>query len=552
MVLGLDGADLDLVRSFGPSRLPALHALMERGAYSRQRSVMPPATLPNWTTFLTGVDPGRHGVFDFTVRDGERVRFVGGTVREASTVFARLDALGHACAVLFFPATYPPERLEHGIFISGWDSPVAFAADETFVHPRSLHASLTERFGPMRFDDVDEFDADRPGWHEALAPALARRVERKVELAEHLLAARDWEVFALYVGELDTASHHLFAHHDPSSPRYPGATAAAGGLGAVYEAVDAAVARVLKAAGPLGTESVEVTLLSDHGSGGSSDVVFHLNRALAEAGLLRFRPQSAEGKWLGVLKDAALTRMPPRLRERVFRFAGNVLPSWLESRNRFGAIDFAGTRAFSDELNYFPSIHLNLRGREPHGVVAPGEVDALVREVESTLRAIRNPFTGASLVSAVHRREDLYEGPYVSRAPDLVLELALDAGYSVNLTPSRGPGPVWERLAPSEYVGRKGRSLPGSHRQHGLYVAAGPSIAVCGEVESDIADATATLLARLGVAVPGEFAGRVLFEVLEGVASGTAELPERDVHSTAHRGDEAAIERRLRALGYVE
>ena len=65
---------------------------------------------------------------------------------------------------------------------------------------------------------------------------------------------------------------------------------------------------------------------------------------------------------------------------------------------------------------------------------APGEVDALVREVESTLRAIRNPFTGASLVSAVHRREDLYEGPYVSRAPDLVLELALDAGGPVLLS----------------------------------------------------------------------------------------------------------------------
>ena len=95
LVLGLDGADLDLVRAFGPHRLPALFALMNRGAFAHQASVMPPATLPNWTTFLTGLDPGRHGVFDFTTRSGYDVRFTAGTVREAPTLVARLDKLGN-------------------------------------------------------------------------------------------------------------------------------------------------------------------------------------------------------------------------------------------------------------------------------------------------------------------------------------------------------------------------------------------------------------------------------------------------------------------------
>ena len=79
LVLGLDGFDLGLVQQFGPQCLPNLHALMARGVFAALESVQPPATLPNWTTFLTGVDPARHGVFDFTTRKGYRVRFTAGT-----------------------------------------------------------------------------------------------------------------------------------------------------------------------------------------------------------------------------------------------------------------------------------------------------------------------------------------------------------------------------------------------------------------------------------------------------------------------------------------
>ncbi len=162
LVIGLDGADLEIVMHLGRARLPQLFTLMDRGVFAHQKSVEPPATLPNWTTFLTGVDPGTHGVFDFTTRRGYDVRFSAGTVREAPTLAARLDRLGKRCACIGFPATFPPERLEHGVFMSGWDAPVAFEADRRFVWPRALHDTLTRHFGPLRFDEVDQFHADKP------------------------------------------------------------------------------------------------------------------------------------------------------------------------------------------------------------------------------------------------------------------------------------------------------------------------------------------------------------------------------------------------------
>jgi len=550
LVIGLDGADLELVFALGKARLPSLFALMERGAFAAQESVQPPATLPNWTTFLTGVDPGEHGVFDFTMRRGYRVRFSAGTVREAPTIMARLDALGLACCCVGFPATWPPERLERGVFISGWDAPVSFEADRSFVWPPPLYDTLTRRFGPLRFDEVDQFRADEPGWHARLGARLADKVTRRLELARFLLAMRRWDAFAFYFGESDTASHYLWSLYDEGSPRRPATVGEAErtGLVRVYEALDRAVGQLVDDAGP----DAEVTIVSDHGSGGSSDKVVYLNRALAEAGLLRFRAPSTDARAVSRLKALGLHALTPRLRDRLFRMHGALLPSLLESRARFGAIDMPHTLAFSDELNYFPAVHLNQRGREPRGAFDAHERERVRTRVADALLALRDPFTKRPIVARVLEREQLYRGPHVERAPDLLLELRLDRGYSYNLMPSGGAaGPVVTRLAPADYLGKKGRSLPGSHRPRGLFVAAGPRVAPVGQLEIGIADASAVVLARLGLARPAEARGAVPSGLLRDADEARRALP--DVSRPATRaGDASALERRLRALGYID
>ncbi len=546
LVLGFDGADLELILALGARRLPNLFALMERGAFAHQLSVQPPATLPNWTTFLTGVDPGAHGVFDFTTRHGYDVKFSAGTVREAPTFLARLDKLGLACCAVGFPATWPPERLEHGVFISGWDAPVSFEADRSFVWPASLYDTLTRRFGPLRFDEVDQFNAHEPGWHARLGGKLADKVVRRAELAQFLLASRRWDVFAFYFGESDTASHYLWSLYDEGSPRRPQSVCAdeANGLPRVYEALDHALG-LLVAQAP----DAQITIVSDHGSGGSSDKVLYLNRALAEADLLAFRATSSNDL-VSKAKQLALGQLSPRLRDRVFRFQGALLPSLLESRARFGAIDFPRTLAFSDELNYFPAIHLNQAGREPRGAFPMRDRARIKQRVVDALERLRDPFSGKPLIAQVHEREALFRGPFLERAPDLLLELRLDRGYSYNLMPSGGrTGALMERLTREEYLGKKGRSLPGSHRPRGLFVAAGDDLRVRGQQELDIGQASALVLARLGIVAPSDARGRVPEGWLHNEASRA--LPSAPAPTSA-RGEKGALERRLRALGYID
>jgi predicted AlkP superfamily phosphohydrolase/phosphomutase len=562
LVVGLDGFDLNLVHQFGPEHLPNLHTLMSRGVFAALESVRPPATLPNWTTFLTGVDPARHGVFDFTTRKGYQVRFTAGTAREVPTVFRQLDQLGLRCACLSFPATWPPEELEHGVFVSGWDAPVAFETDRSFMWPRSLYDETVRRFGAPTFDDVDEFHADAPGWIDRLPPALEQRVARKTEWARWLLQRQDWDVFAVYFGESDTASHYLWAHHDQGSPRRPDNVSEEQrrGLLRVYEALDQAVGSLLETAG--GSET-EITVLSDHGSGGSSDKVLYLNRLLAEHGLLRFRKQRLRGG--AGLKEIALRRLPPRLREQLFRFGNAWLPSRLESNVRFGAIDMRNTAAFSDELNYFPGVYLNIAGREPHGIVRSEQRHETILQVRAALLDTRDPWSGRPVFRDVVPREELFEGPHLERAPDLLLDMHLDDGHSYNLMPSSPPprqsrlsgcqatSNSFRRLANHEKLGKKGRSLPGSHRSHGFMALAGPRVQPAGQLDAHIADVTATLLSRLDLSVPPSFKGRVLWEALGDERSAPARaLPEAAPVAPRTTRNEGLVESRLRALGYIE
>jgi hypothetical protein len=163
-------------------------------------------------------------------------------------------------------------------------------------------------------------------------------------------------------------------------------------------------------------------------------------------------------------------------------------------------------------------------------------------------------------VRALHAREELYDGPFVSRAPDLLLELELTGAYSYNLMPSAtSPGrSIFRRLSPEEFLGRKGRSLPGSHRPHGLFVATGPSVLRRGRIEAGIADASASLLGRMGVAAP-DGGGRVLNlgAIAPAVSAALPHAPiapaaDEERERAALAGDEARVAARLRSLGYIE
>jgi len=247
--------------------------------------------------------------------------------------------------------------------------------------------------------------------------------------------------------------------------------------------------------------------------------------------------------------------MPRGWQERAVRRGARQLARRLEGWSRFGAIDMERTLAFSEELNYAPSIWLNVRGREPLGVLAAESYDATVATLTARLLAWRHPLTGRRIVRAVHRRDALYAGPHVAEAPDLVLELETEGGYSYVCLPSdeRATGSV-RTLAPEEYVAGKGGGMNGSHRAEGLWALAGPNVVEGRRAEASIVDVAPTIMHLAGLAVPAWMDGRLLPGVAGEPTIGTDGdgTPLAGPLGRPAAGDGDELWRRLAALGYLE
>jgi predicted AlkP superfamily phosphohydrolase/phosphomutase len=291
--------------------------------------------------------------------------------------------------------------------------------------------------------------------------------------------------------------------------------------------------------------------VSDHGFGGAGDTAIHLNRWLAEQGWLRWTRSSPARSLAGRLRSVAVRAIPERWQARCFRLAGGLLASRVESAVRFGGIDWSGTCAFSEELNYFPSIWLNVAGRDEHGTVAAADYDRLCEEIRSALLAWRDPRRGTPVVRQVWRRDEVYRGSCVGDAPDLILDLETPDGYSYLSLQSGGDGPSVE-LLPLGVRGGKLQGMSGSHRSDGLFALAGPAVSAGEVMGAGIADMAPTILSLVGLPVPADWDGRAL-RCLKTVA--TRSPLSRAVTSPAvdyDPSEEESLVRRLTQLGYFE
>lgn len=544
LLIGLDGATWDVIEPIREA-LPNLWRLRTEGTWARLNSTSPPMTLPAWSSILTGCRPETHGIVDFVRRDpgSYRLSFLDASHRRVPTIHRILSGAGHRVASIAVPTTFPPEHL-NGVVIAGFDSPVATTASRGHCSPESEWGPIRARFGGLRFADFQEGDLT-PGWHRHARASLLREIGRKEALCVHLLDRERWELFMVVFGESDTAAHHFWMLHDAASPRHGAALSLVDceqvrdTLVRVYARLDAMVGRLQGRA--------EITgVVSDHGFGGANDVALFLNRFLEAAGWLRFTGGRQES---GLGDRLRRTAMSVRGVEHVVRRAPAAWLGRAETLTRYGAIDFPGTRAWSDEMNYAATVHLNVKGRDPHGTLenVPLAVDALSAALRSWT------VEGTQVVARVEVNPAARHG-----AADLTLQLAQPGGYSYTLLPSvRVPaGTTWRRLDLAQQIGGKGLGTNGAHRQRGLLALRGAGFSP-GEVDASVEDVAPTLLSALGHPVPAHMEGRVLGGVPEAGAcsatlagSSVSGLDSVPVCRQGAAAGDRALERRLHALGY--
>lgn len=559
LILGLDGATWDvLMPMVADGTMPHLGSLLERGVRSDLVSLIPPVTATSWSSFVTGLNPGKHGVFEFLLRRkglseaaiSRRNPFgeipVNSGLADGVPIWEMASRAGLKSVVIGVPITYPPRQI-NGYMIGDFLTPYG---KRDFTWPPSLLDDLEKRFGPYKLYHREVYSRRAVG---RVIDELMDVLEFNIKVTRHLVASVDWSFFISHFWGTDRAQHELWHLLDESHPRHDAEESREFGprLKNFYARLDQGLAEITADAG-----DCDLVIASDHGFG-PIHTYLALNVWLLEHGYLRLKRDA-----MTALRQAAFRLgLTPVVFYRLSMALGLArlrLSGGFHSRqrmqmllNRFflslDDVDWANTRAYS-KGNY-GQIFINLKGREPWGSVSPGEEYAQAREaIRRDLLAERIALTGESMFERVCFREELYDGPYVEEAPD-ILFLPRDMKYkalgTLDFTSNSFSFPVY------------GNS--GDHRLEGIFLGVGPSFKRgAGNAPISIMDVAPTVLYLLGLGVPRQMDGKVLTDAiteehlieypLEYV---DADLLGRSGASSLTVQDSEDIKRRLEGIGYI-
>lgn len=545
---GIDGATWDVIQPMmDAGQLPNLAALVRAGVSGPLKSTVPPNSSLAWTSFQTGVHPGKHGIFFFREqRHGSYVRpVVSWNSVQAPSIWRLASDAGKKVCTVTVPLTFPVEQIR-GAMIGGLLTP---DRNSDFIWPPELRQELQAAIGDVPADNEPEVLFHTAGEEKAIQ-SLFHVIEQITRMGEHLLATRNPDLFAIVFRQVDLTSHQAWCYQDPEWQRLnPGKWEARRDLLArVYTAVDAAFGRIRDQALRMDGE-VAFGTCSDHGFGPLT-YRYYMNKWLVDQGYLvlkggvswqRFRLWTQK-RWHGVLRrTGAMAAMARR---------GKRLPG--SEQTIMKMVDWSRTRAYSSFSGGEDIVLINLRGREPSGIVSPGaEYEALREEIIEKVTQMRAA-DGARIVSRAFKREELWQGDQVFLAPDIQC-------VTVDTACNMSPSPVHPVVAEPAVEGR-----PAMHRMNGIYGWEGRGIFRPGTrlAGPQIADMAPTILHLLGLPVDDHMDGRVMEECFTDEWRAAHPVQRRSGHvrlaprGAADDGRSKSEEERLietmKALGYME
>jgi predicted AlkP superfamily phosphohydrolase/phosphomutase len=556
LVIGLDGVTWKVLKPLVERGvMPNLRRFMETGYHSTLLSTMPPVSAPAWTTFITGKNPGKHGILQFVnLKAGKEAGepgvevFPGGfsVVNARSiqgpTLWEHLGQAGLRVGIVNVPMTYPPVPV-NGYMITGMLTP---PGAPNYTYPPELTDELEEEYEIELALHEREFDFDAQRLLERLIELMEKRSRTTLRLLEH----RDWDFAMVVFTSTDRLQHRFWKYlvpgdvqeNDPEGRQFHPL------LEEYHQRLDRQIGLLAAVAGP----DAHVVFLSDHGFGPRAERVVHRETLVSHLDLAETRNTS----WIGRVRslvEGTLGLTVTDVRRVMGRVLGRRLASRIEGRARL-----AEQQARSHGRAYLVTLHEYVGGafinpaHGSQGGAGSESGQSLQESIAQQLRALVDPETGQRLIQAVYPRDELYHGTSVEECPDLVFVLAPGYGLAGGI----GPG--------NQLVSTRGQDpqKQGTHRQDGILVMAGPAIRPARAQESDeLVDVTATILYLLDQAIPSDMDSQVIsraicpdyWDMHPVRSADTMPNDQKRSDSVWDSEDEARlIEERLRGIGYLE
>jgi predicted AlkP superfamily phosphohydrolase/phosphomutase len=528
-LLGLDGGSWNVFdRLFAHDVMPNFQRLCADGVKATLESTMPPITPVAWTSLMTGVNPGKHGIFAFDKRI-EDASYLAKPVNrmdiQVPTIFDyyREDA---GLISLNLPMSYPATPIA-GKMITGMMTPQRSMGN--FEHPDGLMAGFGRHGIDYVIDPLVSVGTEAkdkpsavPGVPDEFIPRMSAITDNRMRAVRLLM---DEQVFICVIVGTDRLQHVYWDDLVPPDGGPPRPFVAD-----YYRQVDRHIGEVVSALEPEDT----LMIVSDHGFVRSYGL-FQTNEWLRRHGWLKKREAGRSPLYLVklLLNRFGITRAK----------LGKVMPAKQTRKLQMVAshIDWAGSEAV---MSGPFAIRVNLAGRETFGRVPQERYEAFVDEIITALRGVEDD-AGRAVIQDAYRCRDLYWGDQAETAGDIVFNFRDDLHYSAYTMTTD-----CDVFAPD-------LKRNGDHRVDGIFAAAGGGIhAVDETLRFSIWDVLPTLMHVNGRSVPGVCDGRVLAEILSDDTDVTVDddwrrYQESKVTVTLDQNQEDEITERLRALGYL-
>jgi predicted AlkP superfamily phosphohydrolase/phosphomutase len=454
-ILGLDCAAPALVFERFRDELPNLRRLMDEGCHGRLLSTNPPITVPAWACMMSSQDPGQLGIYGFRNRkdhsyDGYAI--ANASVLDSDPAWAILGREGKQSIVLGVPPSYPPAPIQ-GVQVGCFLTPTT---SRPYTHPPEVRDEI-ERVAPGYVVDVEHFRTDDK---EGVLRRIYDKTTKHFAVARHLVTTRPWDLFMMVEMGTDRIHHGFWKFMDPSHPKHQPGNRFEHAIRDYYRFCDARVGELLR----LLPEETTVLVVSDHGAK-KLDGGICFNEWLIDKGYL-------------------------------------VLKRYPDAPTPIGKaeIDWSRTRAWGDG-GYYGRLFMNVKGREPQGIVDPAEYETVRAGLIADIEAIADP-SGRVIGSRAYRPEEIYRAQR-GVPPDLLVYFGDLDWRSIGTVGLKSIHTFENDTGPDD----------ANHDWHGIFIlrrgdgGAQPR----GELQGlKIYDVAPTVLSLFGIAPPARMIGRSL------------------------------------------